>query len=217
MVDNKGLKVTQLEYGQRKHSYFCESLFLPSKKMTILGGSSGSGKTSFLEVLAGMKNYSSGNIKLNGIALDSIPIQRRGCGYVPQDLVLFPHLKTKAQLLSGVKFQFGKMTSELLQKYETLIKVFKLETLLDKYPHELSGGEARRVALGRALLISPKYLVLDECFSGLDDRLKEEVIQVVKDYIIKLDIPAILVSHNSAEIEYLADEKYFILDGCIKK
>ncbi len=173
----------------------------------VLGlyGPSGSGKTSWLESLAGLRRPDQGRISCgDAVWLDTdqgicLPPDKRGIGYVPQDGLLFPHWSIRQNLLAGV-------ASPGESPFDEVCRVLELEELLDRRPDQVSGGQKQRVALGRALCIQPKLLLLDEPLSALDVALRNRVLTYllrIRDYV---EIPMVVVSHNPFELMTLCDE-----------
>jgi molybdate transport system ATP-binding protein len=145
------------------------------KRVTAICGPSGAGKTSLLEVIAGLRRPQSGSVELDGQVLSNategvlVKPERRAVGYVPQDLALFPHLSVERNIFYGTH---GKPDVEAAH----VTQVLEIEPLLKRHVTEISGGEQQRVALARALLSGPKLLLLDEPLGSLDPELKQRVL-----------------------------------------
>lgn len=173
--------------------------------LMVILGPSGAGKTSFLEILAGLRRPSEGRMTLDGrILFDAasnlfIPPHLRRIGYVPQDLALFPHLSVRANLAYGFR---GVSQNE---KFGVISDVLELDLLLDRMPATLSGGEKQRVAFARALLSEPQLLLLDEPLSSLDQALKEKIVQLLRRMYAEFGIPMLYVTHSHWEARLLAD------------
>lgn len=171
--------------------------------ITVLFGPSGAGKTSVLDMVAGLLRPDSGHVRVGGETLfDSaagvdLPPERRRAGYVFQDARLFPHLNVRANLLYGS----GGDPAGL----EELAERFGIAHLLDRWPRTLSGGEARRVAIGRALLANPGFLLLDEPLSSLDRARREEIMAVIEQLRDESALPILMVTHDHAEAERLGE------------
>lgn len=177
--------------------------------VTGLFGPSGSGKSTLLGLLGGFIKPDSGHIILDGSCLfDSAksvnlaPHMRR-IGTLFQDGRLFPHLSIKKNLTYGLNLIAEE--NRVIQ-FDAIVEMLELSDFLARRPHELSGGEIQRVALGRALLTSPKLLLLDEPLSSLDMRLRQQILPFLKLIKDEIKIPMIYVSHDMSEIEYLADK-----------
>lgn len=171
--------------------------------VTVLFGSSGVGKTSVLDMVAGLLRPDAGHVRVAGETLfdavggANVAPERRRAGYVFQDARLFPHLTVRANLLYGA----GGDPSGL----DDLASRFGIAHLLDRWPRSLSGGEARRVAIGRALLSKPRFLLLDEPLSSLDRARREEIMQVIERLRDESGLPILMVTHDHAEAERLGD------------
>jgi molybdate transport system ATP-binding protein len=182
-------------------------------RVTALFGASGAGKTSLLEIVAGLRRPASGRLLLNGRVLDDtaagrhLPSRRRRVGYVPQDDTLFPHLSVAANL--------GYARASSPAAISHVADVLELGPLLPRSPAGLSGGERRRVALGRALLASPEILLLDEPLTGLDAPLKERVLAHLRRVREEFAVPTLYVSHDPDEVFALADEVLVLERGTV--
>ena len=180
--------------------------------VTGLSGPSGAGKTSLLELIAGLRKPQNGRITLDDLVLTDVGSkcflapEKRGVGYVPQDLALFPHLDALANLRYGLRHD----ENGLLEK---VVDVLELTALTKRSIGSLSGGEKQRVALGRALLAGPKILLLDEPLSNLDDRLKEKILPYLHRIRREFAVPMIYVTHSQAELSGLCDEILGIEQG----
>ena len=185
-------------------------------RLTVLFGPSGAGKTSLLDLVAGLRNARSAYIQLgNRVLTDTshgvaVATRHRGVGYVPQDLALFPHLSVRQNLLYGSKSSGG--TSQLFS-FKHVIEVLEIQTLIQRGVRELSGGEKQRVALARALLASPQLLLLDEPLASLDLSLKTRIIPYLARVRDEFRIPMLYVTHDRHELLALADEMVVLVQG----
>ncbi len=176
--------------------------------VTGIVGPSGSGKSTFLALLAGLLRPQQGKLELDGaILVDTshrrfIPPWQRHIGMVFQDGQLFPHLTVRQNLLYGHD-RLPKNSRRF--DLATVLTLLEIAPLLERRPVLLSGGERQRVALGRALLYSPRLLLLDEPLSSLDERLKEQILPFLKRVKEETGIPMIYVTHSPTEVAYLAD------------
>lgn len=173
--------------------------------LTVLFGPSGAGKTSVLNMVAGLVEPDRGHVRVSGedlfdaaLGLDVAP-ERRRAGYVFQEPRLFPHKRVRANLLYGWRRGEGAVDVD-----ET-IALLGLAALLDRWPRTLSGGEARRVAIGRALLSNPRFLLLDEPLSSLDRARREEIMGLIERLRDALGLPILMVTHDRAEAERLGN------------
>lgn len=200
-----------LARGQRRIA----ARFATGSGVTALFGPSGAGKTSVLDAIAGLLRPASGRIALDGTVLfDSaskidLPPERRGCGVVFQDLRLFPHRTVRDNLLYGWKLS---PPERRWITFDDVCAFLGITPLLDRLPRTLSGGEAQRVAIGRALLSGPRVLLLDEPLSSLDAARAEEIMRVIERIRDELQIAIVLVSHDRAEVDRLADQVIVIGD-----
>ena len=176
-------------------------------RLTALVGPSGAGKTTILNGIAGLVRPDVGRIVVEGVTLfDSgagidLPPEQRGAGYVFQDLRLFPHLRVEQNLA------FGERLAPEGRRWinrEEIIELLGIGHLLRRWPATLSGGEARRVAIGRALLSAPRFLLLDEPTASLDAERVETLLGLIERIRDQLAIPILLVSHDRGEVERLA-------------
>ena len=186
--------------------------------VTGLFGPSGSGKSTLLSLIAGFVKPDSGHLILNGVTLfnseegiNLAPNLRR-IGMLFQDGRLFPHLSIKNNLTYGLDLL--SLESRVIHLSD-VIEMLELVSLLEKRPYELSGGEVQRVALGRALLMSPKLLLLDEPLSSFDEKLKKQILPFLKRIKENVEIPMIYVSHDLEEINYLTTSIMNIQNGQI--
>ncbi|MCU0791885.1 MAG: ATP-binding cassette domain-containing protein [Opitutaceae bacterium] len=186
-----------------------------SAPVTGLFGASGSGKTTVLEVIAGLRRPDAGQVFIDGRVVwgcrgkVDTPPSRRGVGYVPQDGALFPHLTVEDNLRYGLR---GGGPS-----WAKVAEVLGVGDLLGRRPVTLSGGEQRRVALGRALLAGPRLLLLDEPMAGLDAPLRERLLPYIRRTRDEFGVPMIYVSHDADEIVALCDEVVCLERGAVTR
>lgn len=179
-----------------------------SNELAVLFGYSGSGKSMTLQLIAGLTKpdngyvRSEGKVFFDGVAGIDISPQERSFGYVFQDLALFPHMTVLDNILYGAK---GAGKSERKERAKEMINAFRLGELENKYPYEISGGQKQRVAFARALIRRPDVLLLDEPFSALDNPLRLEMRQFLKEIRNTFNIPVILVTHDVTEAHTMAD------------
>ena len=184
------------------------------RPVTALFGPSGVGKTTFLEAMAGLRRPLEGEIRIDDDVVYSsdrgisLAPEKRRFGLVPQDALLFPHLDVRANLLYGFR-DGGALT------LSSVSEALEIGHLLERRPSRLSGGERQRVALGRALLSQPRLLLLDEPVASLDVDLKDRVLPYVKRVRELHQIPALVVSHDVADVLTLADEVVVLDRGSV--
>jgi molybdate transport system ATP-binding protein len=200
------------------YSGFCLDvhLHLPGRGVSALYGHSGSGKTTCLRCIAGLERAEQGFVQINDeIWQDSdngifVPPHKRALGYVFQEASLFPHLSVLANLQFGLKrIAKSQRRVDLAQATELL----GIGHLLERHPQHLSGGERQRVGIARALLTSPKLLLMDEPLAALDSQRKSEILPYLQRLHDELDIPVLYVSHAQDEVARLADHLVLLSDG----
>tara|TARA_B100000927_G_C16476132_1_gene473452 strand:- start:13097 stop:13747 length:651 start_codon:yes stop_codon:yes gene_type:complete len=214
---NNFFQIEQLSQELSGKTVF-ENISLKANKGEFIAiiGPSGSGKTSLLRTIVGLDRQKSGTISLDNVILSNssihVPVEKRNIGLVIQEKVLFPHLN----VLENTKFGLPQNKDSENSAIE-MLKIFKMQDLLKKFPHEISGGEAQRAALARSLVTKPKLLLLDEPLNGLDEDLKEKLYPSLQDYLKKNKTTTIMVSHNLTEIKKLASKVYSFANKGLKK
>jgi molybdate transport system ATP-binding protein len=189
---------------------------VPASGVTALVGPSGSGKTTLLRCVAGLERSPTGAMRLgNEVWQDEsagvyVPIHRRAVGYVFQEARLFPHLTVRSNLTYGWD---RTPPRERRVTIERVVEILGIGHLLGRRPQTLSGGEQQRVAIGRALLTSPRLLLLDEPLSALDAPRKREILPFIKRLQQELEVPILYVSHSMSEVLQLADRAAVLRGG----
>ena len=162
-----------------------------------LNGPSGAGKTTLLHLIAGIQSPQSGVITLGEEVFynkkQKLLIEERGVGLVFQDYALFPHLN----VINNITFGNKNITEEKINKALHQLDIYELK---NKYPEEISGGQQQRVAIARTVLHQPNILMCDEPFSALDSKVLENTKDFIKSYVIKNQIPCLVVSHNNEAV-----------------
>lgn len=188
------------------------ALDVPPSGVTALFGQSGSGKTSLLRLIAGLDRPDAGHVRLGERTLTDVaqrthvPIHKRQLGVVFQEARLFPHYRVRGNLTYG-------MPAAARSRFDDLVALLGIDHLLDRLPGTLSGGEARRVAIGRALLTQPRLLLMDEPLTGLDGERKQELLRYLIRLTREIDIPVVYVSHDTDEIAAVADHLALVEHG----
>ena len=197
----------EIEVKKQLGSLFIDaSLELDHKDILALFGPSGSGKTSIINMISGLMRPDEGRIAIRERELFcsrkkiNLAPEKRRIGYIFQDSRLFPHFSVKTNLCYGLNLA---PVSERRLALDEVVAVLGIEKLLQRRPHNLSGGEKQRVAIGRALLTSPKLLLMDEPLSSVDEEKSQDILALVGSIPEKFNIPIIYVSHYPDEIETL--------------
>jgi molybdate transport system ATP-binding protein len=193
-----------------------QAAFESQGRVTGLFGASGSGKTSLVNMIAGLLRPDRGIISLDGEIVDDtakgihLPAWRRRIGYVFQDARLFPHLDVAQNLDYGRRM--NRVADDPAQR-QRVIELLDIGHLLDRRPGKLSGGERQRVALGRALLSKPRLLLLDEPLGALDEGRRAEILPYLVRLRDEARIPMVYVSHDPAELRQLATQIVLLKNG----
>jgi len=202
----------------RLGSFTLDADFTADKGVTALFGRSGSGKTSVMRIIAGLVKPDEGRIELDGAVLADrqkrifTPAHKRRFGYVFQEARLFPHLSVEQNLHYGRWFSGAGADAGASSH---VIEMLGIGALLQRRPEKLSGGEKQRVAIGRALLSSPRLLLMDEPLAALDEARKAEIIPYLERLRDETTIPILYVSHSVSEVSRLADQVVVMKDGRI--
>ena len=182
-------------------------------------GPSGIGKTTILRTIAGLEKIDKGSIELNGKLMSSnkkhVEPEHRNISLAFQENSLFPHYSVKKNILLGEEKNKNKVNKKI--HFKDIIKLLDISKILEKYPHEISAGEAQRASLARSLLTQPDLLLLDEPLSNVDQSFKEEIQVRLKKILSKLKITTIIVTHDSYEAFYLGSKCGIILKQKLKQ
>jgi iron(III) transport system ATP-binding protein len=185
---NKSLLVENLDFKIEKN------------EVGLVAGASGIGKSTLLNILSGLKNPDKGSIKCNDKIFNSENIfvepEKRNIGYVFQDFALFPHINAE----KNIKYALSK---DLIDFYNEVVDSLGLYDCINKMPHELSGGQKQRVAIARSMLMKPSALLMDEPFSNLDSENVVSAQKLISNFIKDMQIPCILVTHDTNQLEFL--------------
>lgn len=181
--------------------------------LSILG-KSGCGKTTFLKILAGLESQDHGSIELNGTEISQRPPQKRGVVYLYQEPLLFPHLNAFDNIAFGLRIQ--KVDADAIEdRVASLLKSLGLSQHALKMPDQLSGGQKQRVAFGRAIIVNPLLLLLDEPFASLDVETRATMQHLFKDISNQFGITSIFVTHDLKEALLMGDKIAYMQQGHI--
>ncbi|HXZ95504.1 MAG TPA: molybdenum ABC transporter ATP-binding protein [Burkholderiales bacterium] len=205
-----------IDIERRLGNFQLQAKFDSASGVTALFGRSGAGKSMLVNVIAGLLRPDRGRVEINGATLfDSergvdMPAQKRRIGYVFQEGRLFPHMTVRQNLVYG---RFFTTARERYVGLDQVIGLLGLEHLLERRPAALSGGEKQRVAIGRALLSSPRVLLMDEPLASLDIHRKSEILQYIESLRGEVNIPIVYVSHAIEEVVRLAETMVLLSGG----
>ena len=179
------------------------NLSLAAGEYGVLMGRSGCGKTTILEAICGLRSIENGSIRLGDAEVAGLPPAERGVGYVPQDRALFPTMIVREQLAFALVLRKQPQT-QIAKRVDELAELLGITNLLDRVPDKLSGGEAQRVALGRALAHRPAVLCLDEPLAALDEELHEEMCRLLEHIHRETGVTILHITHSPSEAKRLA-------------
>lgn len=182
----------------------------------VLLGPTGAGKTVLLEAIAGLVPVKSGHVFIRGVDASTVPPEKRGISIVYQDCALFPHLRVSENITYGLRFHRNKRDG-WRPRFDRLISRLKLESLLQRRPLTLSGGEMQRVALARALMTDPSIVLLDEPISALDPGFRNEIRDALKSLHREEKVTFFMVTHDFHDVVYLAEEAAVMRRGRIEQ
>lgn len=175
-------------------------------------GRSGCGKTTLLKIIAGLVPPDSGTVRLHGTEISRKPAEQRNVVYLYQEPLLFPHLTVFENVAFGLRIRHLP-TSEIASRTNQMLAHLGLEAHGKKLPHQLSGGQKQRVAFGRAIIIAPDVLLLDEPFSSLDPETRASMQQLMKQLIHQYGIASLFVTHDLKEAILMGDSIGYMAEG----
>ena len=191
------------------------SLRVPTGGYGVLMGKTGSGKTTMLEAIIGLRSMTRGRIWLHDREVTHLKPAVRGIGYVPQDGALFSRMTVEEQL--GLALMIRQVPGAAIrQRVHELAELLGIAHLLHRKPRGLSGGERQRVALGRALSFRPRILCLDEPLSALDDETRRQMCDLLANIRVRTGVTTLHITHNLAEAQMLADCLFRLENGRIE-
>ena len=185
---------------------------MKEREYTVILGPSGAGKSMTLRIIAGIESCQSQKITMDGKDISTFPPERRNIAYLPQKDSLFPHMSVFENIMFPFYANGREIDKDLVDR---VIDTFRIESILKRMPRHLSGGEARRAALARAICARPKLLLLDEPLTSLDFYTKLELIEFLKRLADEYKITILHVTHDPIETYMLAQSLYFIKGGRI--
>jgi ABC-type sugar transport system ATPase subunit len=188
------------------------SVAVPHGTYGVLMGGTGQGKTSILEAICGLKPVVAGRVLLDGRDVTAWKPADRGVGYVPQDLALFPMMSVREHLEFALKLRRWK-PAMIADRVASLAEVLGIARLLDRGVRHLSGGEAQRVAIGRALSFQPQILLLDEPLNALDERTRDRLCALLRSVHSEIGLTTLHITHSRNEARQVADRLYVLENG----
>ena len=198
------IEVQELSIRQGNFTLSRVSFRIERGQYAVLMGRTGSGKTTLLEAICGLKKAASGKIWIDGVDVTTWSPPDRNIGYMPQDLALFPTMNVREHLEFAMRLRWFHKTKRN-EQISFLANMLGLTELLERSVTRLSGGEAQRVALGRALSFGPSILLLDEPLSALDSNTRSTTQKLLKDVNRQTGVTVLHVTHNQQEANALAD------------
>jgi len=191
------------------------SIHIEEGQYAVLMGGTGSGKTTILEVICGLRKPDSGRVLLRGDDVTELRPADRDVGYVPQDGALFKTMSVYDQIAFALAIR-GKKPNMIRERVYELAELLAVDHLLDRSPNGLSGGECQRIALGRALSFKPEILLLDEPLSALDDETRDQIMELLKNVQKHTGVTTLHVTHNLAEAQQLGDMMLRVDNGKVQ-
>ena len=186
------------------------SFEVPTATTLAITGPSGVGKSTVLQAICGLVRISSGVISVDNHVITQLPTHKRGIVMVTQSNDLFPHLTVSQNIAFGLRMR-GSSSKDTSQRVQEMLDVVGLPDFAERDIHTLSGGEARRISLARALAPSPRVLLLDEPFTGLDEETHASLIRQVQTILISSCVTAILVTHDQSEADFLSSSSLTLM------
>ncbi|WP_121756459.1 LPS export ABC transporter ATP-binding protein [Helicobacter felis] len=205
---SKQIKKTKIVYDV--------SLEVESGQVVGLLGPNGAGKTTTFYMICGLLQPSGGKVTLNDIDLSSYPLHKRsnlGIGYLPQESSIFKDLSVLDNLMLAAQTTF-KTSKEAMQRIEEMLEAFNIQAIQDRKGMSLSGGERRRVEIARALIKSPKFILLDEPFAGVDPIAVLDIQKII-EHLVEMNIGVLITDHNVRETLSVCHRAYVIKSGTL--
>ena len=207
MIELRNISVRQSEFSLQN-----VSLRMEANTYYCLVGKTGTGKTTLIEILCGLRRFESGSIWINGQDATLRKPGERDIGFVPQDLALFGNMTVAENIGFALKIRkVDRNTRE--EKIKEMADLLGISHLLHRLPKALSGGEKQRVAIGRAVIFQPAVLLLDEPFNALDQETKQDLFKLLRSIKSKLKMTVLHITHNRDELENMAEMVVHLKDG----
>ena len=188
------------------------NLDIEEGQLVTLLGPSGCGKTTLLRMLAGLEDPTEGDILINGVRINDVPIHKRNLGMIFQNYALFPHKTIFDNVAFGLKYR-NVPKNEIRDKVIRAIEMVRLPGVEKRMPSQLSGGQQQRIALARAIVIEPDVLLMDEPLSALDENLREEMRREIDNLQQMLGVTTIFVTHDQREALSMSDKILVMKEG----
>lgn len=192
------------------------AMSIPAGAYAVLMGGTGQGKTTILEAISGLRLVTSGRVILGGVDMTRRKPADRGVGYVPQDLGLFPMMTVRGHLEFALRVRRWPQ-SVIHDRVAELAHSLEIEPLLSRRVQRLSGGEAQRVALGRALSFRPQVLLLDEPLNALDELTRDRLCDLLRSIQKQSGLTTLHVTHSRVEARTLADKLFILTAGRLRE
>jgi ABC-type sugar transport system ATPase subunit len=210
------IQVENLCIGQGAFYLRDISFSIPRSSCAVLMGRTGSGKTTLVESICGLRSVHSGRILLDGCDVTGKPPAERNIGYVPQDAAVFGTMTVRQNLAFALSVRrwSGERIGERVRELSALLGI---TSLLEQPARRLSGGEAQRVALGRALAFHPPVLLLDEPLSALDEQTRDDMVALLRSVRERTGVTTLHVTHNREDAARLADTVLILREGSVGK
>jgi molybdate transport system ATP-binding protein len=205
-----------------RRSFELRVRFTTHARRTVIFGPSGAGKSLTLQALAGLLTPDAGRISFgdellfDAAAGIDVPARRRGFGYLFQDYALFPKLNVRQNIAFGLSAGLRNPSAQVAQEaVDRWLRAFELADVAAQRPDELSGGQRQRTALARALVHSPRALLLDEPFSALDPALRDRMRAELDELLQRIGIPLLMITHDPQDLDWFGDAALYLCDGAI--
>ncbi len=203
-----------------RRSFELRVRFQARARRTVIFGPSGAGKSLTLQAIAGLLTPDAGRIAFDAdllFASDArvdVPARRRGFGYLFQDYALFPKLNVRQNIAFALQPGWRNPPAKAAAPdVEQWLHTFELTEVASQRPSELSGGQRQRTALARALVHSPRALLLDEPFSALDPELRQRMRKELDELLTRIDIPVLMITHDPDDLDWFGEEALYLRDG----